>query len=206
MVFFTDAVNAIAITLLVLPLTDALGTAANEHPDEGFFQVISTDPYWSMFLGVVISFFVIARLWSAHHQLYERVESYTRLLMTLNLVWVFTIVMLPLTTSFVAIQRFNVGTYGAYLGDMTASSLVLTLMALTIHLTPGLAGNRGPATRHRFIGSAVTTLGFVLALVIGVLAPAINYKSLFIIVLTGPAEALVERALARRDARRAATR
>src|SRR5918998_5814172 len=68
LVTFLDAVVAIAITLLVLPLVDVL-------PDEG-----GTVPLGDLlaeearrFVTFLLSFAVIAQLWLVHHRLVERV-------------------------------------------------------------------------------------------------------------------------------------
>ncbi len=57
LVAFTDAVVAIAITLLVLPLIEI-----PEGVSERGLAALFTDDGWLRYLGLGISFFVIARL------------------------------------------------------------------------------------------------------------------------------------------------
>jgi hypothetical protein len=63
-VTFIDAVVAIAITLLVLPLVDLARTSANPT-DLG--DLLS--PHGGLIFSFLLSFTVIARLWLGHHAL-----------------------------------------------------------------------------------------------------------------------------------------
>jgi uncharacterized membrane protein len=69
LVFFTDAVTAIAITLLVLPLVDSVTEAA--HAGLSAEQFIGNNV--AAIAGFALSFLVIARLWIAHHSTFEHV-------------------------------------------------------------------------------------------------------------------------------------
>src|SRR5437763_10553663 len=90
LVTFTDAVVAIAITLLVLPLADLVHEAAARH--ETSWEVISKNQ--SQIFSFLLSFVVIGRLWVSHHRIFERAESYNGLLLVGNLGWLLTIVVL----------------------------------------------------------------------------------------------------------------
>ena len=82
LVFFADA--AIAITLLVLPLVDAVPGAVAQHLDPA--ELISENQ--KKIYSFLLSFAVIARLWVAHHHVFEQVKSYSRPLMVANFGWV----------------------------------------------------------------------------------------------------------------------
>jgi uncharacterized membrane protein len=60
LVYFSDAVVAIALTLLVLPLAEAVPEAVSKHADS--LKVI-TENQWKIY-SFLLSFAVIARLWS----------------------------------------------------------------------------------------------------------------------------------------------
>jgi uncharacterized membrane protein len=83
LVLFTDAVVAIAITLLILPLVDLVNEPV-EHPS----QVITE--HWDQIGGFVLSFAVIARFWLTHHRTFQHVRYYTPALVMWNILWVFT--------------------------------------------------------------------------------------------------------------------
>jgi TMEM175 potassium channel family protein len=90
---FLDAVVAIAITLLVLPLTEIIvGTHPPPHATEVFTQ--NGARFWSFLL----SFAVIFRLWLGHHRIIERVGAYDTVFVWVNLGWALTVVFLPFAT------------------------------------------------------------------------------------------------------------
>jgi uncharacterized membrane protein len=124
LIFFTDAVVAIAITLLILPLVDA----ASAHSDTGKTGAHFFTEEWPQVLAFLISFAVIARLWVAHHSLFEHVAMYNGRVILLSLVWSFTIVVLPLPTAMSAEFDTDRLTIAFYLGTMLLSSLTLTLL------------------------------------------------------------------------------
>ncbi|WP_226359000.1 TMEM175 family protein [Pseudonocardia sp. ICBG601] len=89
--FFSDGVFAIAITLLVLPLTDAEIEPGPVGP-----QLLELLPRMLTFL---LSFAVIGRYWTIHHRLFARFDRADARLMTLNLGYLFGIAFLPFPTS-----------------------------------------------------------------------------------------------------------
>jgi uncharacterized membrane protein len=72
LITFLDAVVAIAITLLVLPLVDLLAGAA---PGTDLAAVLAGNA--GQFGAFLLSFAVIARLWWTHHRLGEQVGATT---------------------------------------------------------------------------------------------------------------------------------
>ena len=190
LITFLDAVVAIAITLLVLPLVDVL-------PDEG--ATVDLDRLLAdeagRFGAFALSFVVIAQLWLVHHRIVERVGSYDRAFVVLNLVWTLTIVLLPFATEVAAVygnqDRLGIA---VYIGTVTLSSACLTVLSLMVsgrpHLRrPGYDGSEDDPT-----AALLTTATFVVALVVGVAVPGVGYLALLLLFLTDP----VRRLLARR--------
>ncbi|GAA2614675.1 TMEM175 family protein [Streptomyces axinellae] len=101
LVLFTDAVTAISITLLILPLVDLVPEAASAH--EGASEVITghLDQIWSFLL----SFAVVANIWQEHHRTFSTVNKATRSLTVWNMGWLLSVVVLPLPTEMI-------GTFG----------------------------------------------------------------------------------------------
>lgn len=196
LVAFTDAVVAIAITLLILPLAE-IGAGSADPPTIARQLMDDIGPV----LGFTLSFFVIARLWWAHHRLFSAVERYSTPLVVLNFLWLFTIVLLPAATAFV--PRYDPTRSPVpvliYVGTMCASSVLITGLAAVVHLSADVAPSRGVATRSRLVGSAATAVAFGLALALGSLVPSVNYWAIWLIALTPPVEVAVNRRLARRD-------
>ncbi len=189
LVFFTDAVTAIAITLLILPLVDSVAQTTI-HPS-------TVESFLAENLGqlgtFVLSFIVIARLWVSHHGLFEHVKSYSPRLMRINLFWAFTVVLLPLPTAIITRFPTDRLTIAFYIGTMTLSSAALTIMALMVRRTPALEAEENPLDSGKLFSNAVTTVGFVIALVVGVVFPVINFWALLVLLLSGPVEAVAAR-------------
>src|SRR3954454_3821630 len=81
-VTFLDAVVAIAITLLVLPLVDVIG---GTHAGRDLASVFSDEA--GTFGTFFLSFALIARLWLAHHRIVEGVGAYDGAFLLVNLAW-----------------------------------------------------------------------------------------------------------------------
>ena len=65
---FTDAVVAIAMTLLILPLMDSV-TDADETSTAAWLA-----QEWPSLLTFMLSFVLIANFWLTHHRMFARVE------------------------------------------------------------------------------------------------------------------------------------
>jgi uncharacterized membrane protein len=195
LVTFTDAVVAIAVTLLALPLSEIPSALA----DAGLGAYL--DEKGSSLLGFVISFFVIARLWWGHHRIFEHVVRWDGVLVRLTVLWLFTVVLIAPAT---ALTNANVAqdhpeVIAAYIGVMTVSSALLSALAQRVSRHPELTDGHDTGAKQRSRGSVRTTIGFVVALVVGALFPAINYFALLVLAVSGQVGGLIER---RRAARR----
>ncbi|MEO7015791.1 MAG: TMEM175 family protein [Leifsonia sp.] len=194
LVFFTDAVTAIAITLLILPLADSVAAAANKGHSAGQFLADNE----LQLIALALSFAVIARLWVAHHSTFEHVAAYTAPLMLLNMGWAFTIVMLPLPTAMISQFPTSSLTVGFYIGTMAANALALMAMVLLIHRHPQLEVTANPIDARHFFASIAITIAFLVALAVGVLVRSINFWALLILFLPIPAQMIYDRRAAAR--------
>src|SRR3954452_15439151 len=190
---FLDAVVAIAITLLVLPLTEIIvGTHPASHAAEVFTQ------HGARFWAFLLSFAVISRLWLAHHRTLEGVGAYDTAFLWVNLAWVLTVVFLPfatqLTASYPADDRLVVG---VYLGTLGLSSVLLSVVAVLVWQRPALRSEGVAAGDAAPYAALATTTAILLALVIGVVFPRISYFALLLLFLTSPVERLLRRMLDR---------
>ena len=89
--FFSDAVFAIAMTLLALELRIPVGASVNVAHEIGAL--------WPSYLTFALSFLVIGLYWNAHHRLFGMLRRYDRGLIWLNFLLLFCIVVLPYPTS-----------------------------------------------------------------------------------------------------------
>ncbi|MHA6618003.1 TMEM175 family protein [Pseudonocardia sp. DLS-67] len=166
LVFFTDAVVAIAITLLVLPLVDAVGEAVAARQSSVEVVTENLDQIFSFLL----SFVVIARLWTAHHRLFAGVATASGRVVTVNMLWVLTIVALPFPTEMVGGYGEDRFAVGLYIGTILASSACLTALAV--------------AVQNRLVGGAGTmTVMLAVAFLVAALVPGVGYSALLLLFL-----------------------
>jgi uncharacterized membrane protein len=93
--FFSDAVFAIAITLLVVDLPERLETGPAGPVDSGAVLHGSV----ASIVGFGISFAAIGLFWLSHHSFYRFVTGFDRPLLLLNLLFLGTIAFLPYPTA-----------------------------------------------------------------------------------------------------------
>jgi len=94
---FSDAVFAIAITLLIIDIKWPEG----EH-GAGVSPWKHIQPMFLSFAALVISFFFIGRFWSLHLQLFRMLKKYNQALIKRNLFFLFFIVTFPFTAAGIA--------------------------------------------------------------------------------------------------------
>lgn len=96
LILFTDAVFAIAITLLVIEIkVPELHHVRSEA--EVIYQVSNLTPH---FIGFFVAFFVIAIYWVAHHRIFRFVQRYNGGLIWLNVLFLLSIALMPFTSAF----------------------------------------------------------------------------------------------------------
>lgn len=94
-ILFTDAVFAIAITLLVIEIkVPELEPRSEAAALQGLAQQTAR------FIGFFLSFFIIAVYWMAHHRIFRFVTHTTTKLLWLNMLFLLSIVLMPFTTAF----------------------------------------------------------------------------------------------------------
>jgi uncharacterized membrane protein len=91
LIFFSDAVVAIAITLLALELPVPAGRDVSD-----FWR--SVREHDGHYLAFLISFFVIAASWGQHHRVFRAAERVDRRLRAINMLWLLMIVTNPFAT------------------------------------------------------------------------------------------------------------
>lgn len=145
LVFFSDAVIAIAITLLALELPIPVGrtTAESWHDFHRHF-----DDY----LAFLISFVVIANAWFAHHWLYRYVRRVHRRVAGINMLWLLTIIVTPFATRVLVGDdtAFPMG-FTLYAGIQAASQLAFVAIIVTIRRDHLTAAEVPPGTFNRGI-------------------------------------------------------
>ncbi|MEO8770668.1 MAG: TMEM175 family protein [Ferruginibacter sp.] len=126
--FFSDAVFAIAITLLIIEIHPP-------HIERGDTAEIAWQKFRQLipeFIGLAVSFMLIGGSWLRHHSLFKYVDNYDFRFMLINMLLLFTIILYPFSTSFLFNNMFEGGISKlqlyVYLGVPFASNLVLYIM------------------------------------------------------------------------------
>jgi uncharacterized membrane protein len=98
-VAFSDAVIAIAITLLVLEISPPQDT---RH----LFHALAT--LWPSYMAYAITFMLIGQVWANHHIMFDHIRRADRVVLFLNTVLLMDIAFLPFAASVLA-QAFRDG-------------------------------------------------------------------------------------------------
>ena len=184
-IIFADAVVAIACTLLVLPLVD-LATQSEVVPVNRLLS-----DHIGQFGAFALSFAVIARLWLAHHRIFERVGSYDTVIIWLTLGWLFTVAFLPFPTAIIATQSDTTASV-LYIGTLLLSSLALAATAVWVGRNPGL---QQPSEQNSNVEEPHGTTAVLLLVALGLTAivPGAGVLPLLLLLLSGPIDALRRR-------------
>lgn len=181
---FSDGVFAIAITVLVLPLTDA--ELAGDRIGEQLGALIPE------MLTFALSFAVIGRYWIVHHRMFDRFVRGDRMLVTLNLGYLCGIAFLPFPTSVL-------GEHGGTAAVLLyAANLIVIGLASTAIWWHGSSGGRltvpevTPAGARASLARALSgVLGFLPSVPIAFASPTAAMLSWLLVV---PVSMLVDRA------------
>ena len=180
LVLFTDAVVAIAITLLILPLVEVV----TESKAEGLSAVEVVTEHRPELSSFLLSFVVIANFWLGHHRVFEHVRAYTTAMMRLNLVWLLTIVFLPFPTEIAGAYDGGRFTAGLYAGTILALSICQSALTWMIHGHAELENPDDPVSDRELIGSLVLTGLTLIAFVLATLVPGVGFYALLLLVLS----------------------
>jgi uncharacterized membrane protein len=170
---FIDAVVAIAITLLVLPLTE-LGAELGEDESVAHLLGEHRSEMWSFLL----SFFVIANIWSLQHRALRSLVDLNGAIARLLLIWSLSIVLLPFFTELVAEASDDTLTKVLYFGAITAAAACIALIEMSMRRNPDLVDGTAPLR----VGSAWVNVGLlVAAAVLSIAFPSLSYWPLLLL-------------------------
>jgi uncharacterized membrane protein len=134
LVFFSDAVFAIAITLLVLEIP------VPHLPHESIPATWRRfGALWPSFFAFVLSFFVIGRFWMGHHERFGTVRRFDSRLMWPNMLYLMAIAFMPFSTAFLGSNLGRFVPAVVYNLSMLVLSLLAFWLARRIKLVTGEA-------------------------------------------------------------------
>jgi uncharacterized membrane protein len=160
LIFFSDAVVAIAITLLALALPVPHGATSR-----AIFKDMwaSRDAYFAF----LISFVVIANHWRSHHRLYRNVTKLDGRIVTINMFWLLLIVITPFATKLLNAKGGFGARFTVYAVIQVAT--ILTYFFMSRHIRTGhLLRPSAPAPATRADDAALLAVAGMFALSIPV--------------------------------------
>jgi len=119
LVFFSDAVFAIAITLLALEIRLPGGETAMD--DARLFAALLE--IWPRYLAYALSFLVIGTFWIGHHRKFRHIQRYDRRLILLNLLLLMSVAFIPFPTTLISDSTNRTATI-FYALSMTCTGLL----------------------------------------------------------------------------------
>jgi uncharacterized membrane protein len=182
-IVFSDGVVAIAITLLILPLTEI-------HPAEEATLADIVVEHSAALGAFALSFAVIANYWTIHHALFRPLRRHNGRIVLLNMFWLAAIVFLPFPTALLA-DGVDGGFAALYIGTLLAVSVLNLLIAYYLANRPELTdGEAAAESRQRVVASAFVVGAILVALIISLFSPSIG---LFGLLLLFPAQLIAGR-------------
>lgn len=97
LILFSDAVFAIAITLLVIEIKIP---EIHERPVQETAVLHKLAELIPKFVGFLVSFILIGQYWIVHHRMFSFVINYTDRLIWLNILFLFATALMPFSTGF----------------------------------------------------------------------------------------------------------
>jgi uncharacterized membrane protein len=192
LLFFSDAVVAVAITVLALPLFSIPGPKAGQN----VLDVLSANS--GQIITFVVTFFVMAVMWSVHNRVMNSLGAYDAVVFWLNMTWLIGFVFMPWPSTMfgsgdhwgssdIAIFSSD-GTGALYWWTMAFISGVGTFTATYISRKPALIKESDRPywaslrkTRARLRGAAFF-IAFLLAGATSLIYPFLGFYALLVII------------------------
>ena len=178
LIFFSDAVFAIAITLLIIEVHPPhLDRHATDR--DHLIALINLTPN---FVSFFISFFVIAAFWAGHHRAFSLSKHWSPTLVGPNILMLAAVVFMPFATAYMGMnmgQRVPTVLYDVVL--LTTGLLNIRLVRLATS-PPVVDENVDPLTISRTRGRGWgVTMGAALALILAFFVPRLSQFALMTI-------------------------
>jgi uncharacterized membrane protein len=141
-VCFSDAVIAIAVTLLVLEIRPPQDT---RHLLDGLAAL------WPSYLSYAVTFLLIGQVWANHHVMFDHIRVADRMVLFLNTLLLMDIAFLPFAASVLA------AAFGTGHGQRTAVvfyGIVFEVAAILFNVMWGYARHD-----HRLLGTTIDAVG-----------------------------------------------
>ena len=163
--FFSDAVFAIAMTLLVIEVRlPELHAVTESSLAQALANLLPN------YIGFIISFLVIGRFWTGHHRLMAMIDAADPALVRANLLLLMAIAFMPFPTAVLSdysLMRVAIGFYTAYLLLVGLANVRVITVAMR-HLSkgdPDVAEDARQLRRSMWSPLVIAATGFVAGMV-----------------------------------------
>ena len=121
---FSDAIFAIALTLLVLDIR------VPEIPDDLVADELPAQllALWPKYFGYVLSFVVIISFWNIHHSIFSSIRGYDRGLIWLNSIFLMFVALVPFPTALLSEYGDHQLPVAIYAATLAIGRLLLTVI------------------------------------------------------------------------------
>lgn len=162
--FFSDAVIAIAMTLLIIEIK---APHSEDHSAKEVHEnLVALVP---KFISFLISFFVIAIYWKAHHHLFGFVTGYTDTLIWINILFLLSIVIMPFSSAFYSENFKLVIPYTIYCSNIFVTGILncwmIRYVSSSKHHVAVVSGDRN-WRRYHTLRSLVAPVIFLLSMLL----------------------------------------
>lgn len=163
MLFFSDAVFAVALTIMVLemhaPVMEGMGEAFQTSPSALWHAL---GELGHVTFALVISFILVGMWWTVHMRVTRNLHQFDWAVAVCNLLFIFCVMMTPFAASVLGSNVMNPAAWQIYWGVNAASSASLTLMMLVASRDGGrlVGGMTGRERAARILQSIGPGIGF----------------------------------------------
>jgi uncharacterized membrane protein len=131
LMFFSDAVVAIALTLLALdlPVPGGIENVASVSISD---MLADAGRHLDDYLAFLISFLVIGAHWRLHHRVFRYVRVPATAIIRLNMYWLLLIVITPFTTRMLSVGQQNLLRFGFYAATQAIQFAIFAVIIVLI--------------------------------------------------------------------------
>ncbi|MEO7505060.1 MAG: TMEM175 family protein [Sphingomicrobium sp.] len=159
LVFFSDAVFAIAITLLVLEIH--VPSLPRQASTEAFQAALLN--LFPSFFAFVLSFLVIGRFWMGHHERFAALRHFDHRLTWPNMLYLLTIAFMPFSTAFLGANLGGFVPALFYNMTMLAVATMAMIVSRRVRIISGADGEGGDGLDVVLAALVCVGLSFVAA-------------------------------------------
>jgi TMEM175 potassium channel family protein len=163
LLFFSDAVFAIAITFLALDLRLPAGETGHHVADAALWPALGE--LWPKYLSFLVSFMVIGLYWQGHHRMFRLINRFDDRLVWINLLFLLCIVVIPFPTTVLGEHGNAPAAVILYAGVLALTGLLQAAMWLYATHHSRLVDTTLEASLYRHLVRVVTARMLVAPLV-----------------------------------------